>query len=82
MGRRPPQRALTARKFLQMPRNGETGPGGNIVEIPEPRTCAAFEIRAVAAEAVALRRAGGDIGHRVEGCIGVFAEFVEVGIKP
>jgi len=44
-----------------MPRKSEIGPGGKVLEISEPCTGAAFEIRAVAAEAGALRRAGGDV---------------------
>ena len=68
-------------KFRQMPGNAETRPSSAGVEIPQPRPGAAFEGGAVAAEARTLRRAGGDVGHGVEGGIDVFAEFLEVAVQ-
>lgn len=50
-----------------MGREGEAGLGGGEGEIAEPGAGAAFEGRAVAAEARALRWVGGDVGHGVEG---------------
>ena len=64
-----------------MPRNTESRTSGAVVEIPQPSPGAAFESGAVAAEARALRRAGGDVGHGVEGGVGVFAEFLEVAVQ-
>ena len=61
-----------------MPGYTEAGAAGCCVEIPEPRAGPAFEGGAVASEARALRRAGGDVGHGVEGGVGIPAEFVEI----
>lgn len=47
-------------------------------EIPQPGPGASFEGGAIAAEARALRRAGGDVGHGIEDGVGVFSEFLEV----
>ncbi len=49
-----------------MGRDVEAGLGGGEGEIPEPGAGAAFEGRAVAAEAGALRRVGGEVGHGVD----------------
>ncbi len=73
-----PRRALTPRQFLRMPRNRETGLGCDFLEIPQPCPGAAFEIRSVTAEAGACGRAGGDVGHRVEGGGGMFTEFIAI----
>jgi hypothetical protein len=64
-----------------MPGNAESGQGRAGVKIPQPGPRVAFEGGAVAAEARALRRAGGDVGHGVEGRVGVFAEFLEVAVQ-
>ena len=72
------RRSVLSLQVLQMPRSSKTGFGCDHVEIPEPCPGAAFECGAVAAEAGVLRRAGGDVSHRVEGGVGVFSEFFEM----
>lgn len=64
-----------------MPGDAESGTGGSGVEIPQPCAGAAFEGGAVAAEARAVRRAGGDVGQGVERSVGVGTEFVEVALQ-
>jgi hypothetical protein len=51
------------RQFLQMGRDGEAWLGGGEGEIAEPGAGAAFEAGEVAAEARALGRVGGEVGH-------------------
>jgi hypothetical protein len=58
-------RRIEFRKAVQVRGDGETGLGGSDPEIPQPSAGAAFESGAVAAEARALRRTGGDVGHGV-----------------
>jgi hypothetical protein len=55
---------LSIRQLQQMPGNVETGQGRAGAEIPQPSPGAAFKS---GAEARALRRAGGDVVHDVEG---------------
>jgi hypothetical protein len=50
-----------------MPGHAESGTSSADVEIPQPGSGATFEGGAGAAEARTLRRAGGDVGHGVEG---------------
>ena len=61
--------------------NGEVGLVRSGPEIPQPGPGSAFEGGAITAEARALRRAGRDVGHGVEGSVGVFSEFLEVAGK-
>ena len=46
-----------------MPGNAEAGPCSGNVEIPQPGPRATFEGGEVAAEARALGRVGGEVGH-------------------
>ena len=64
-----------------MGRNREVQLQGGGVEIAEPGPSAAFQGWPVATKARARRRTGGNVGHRVEGGVGVFAQFLEVAGK-
>ncbi len=50
-------------QFRQMGGDGESRPACGMFKIPQPGTSATFEARQIPAEARALGRVGGEVGH-------------------